>query len=58
MHDNNEGGVDIVWKTLEKHLQGAHASGGRPDPYRWKSLGGLGAGRSIADLVHLTSQVA
>lgn len=57
MHDDNEGGVDVVGETFEKHLQGVNAPGGRSDAHRWKSLGGLGAAASIADLVHLTSQL-
>jgi hypothetical protein len=38
MHDNDESGVDVVRETFEKHLQGVHASGGRSDANRRKSL--------------------
>ena len=38
MHDNNEGGVDIVGEAFKKHLQGVNASGGRPDANRRKPL--------------------
>ncbi len=47
MHDNNQGRVDVVWKALEKHLQGVDATGGRPDANCWKALPGRLVARSF-----------
>ena len=57
MHDNNEGGVDILRETFEEHLQSVNASRGRSDADRRKSLAGfLRAPPSVARLVHRRSQ--
>ena len=52
MHDNNEGRVNIVWETFEKHLQGVDASGGCSDADGRKPLDDSS---SLAHLVHWTS---
>jgi hypothetical protein len=56
MYDNNEGRVDIIRQTFEKHLQGVNTASRRSDADGRKSLGCSATSHFLAYIVHWMSR--